>query len=210
MSAKVDSAGISYTSRPLGGENAPKVTLKRKLAPVASAGQPERLAYPSPPMSIPPSPSGSAPPELPTTRTTSSGRPVDAALPPAPSASETVPHQASPTFFSPPTTSSSFDLAPGLPETIPQLERERGPSQPPTTPLLTGLTSASTVGASLSRSVRRSKTHVASACVNCKRAHLSCDVERPCARCIASGRQVCGQALAWGNFQLIRHAGYMH
>jgi hypothetical protein len=31
---------------------------------------------------------------------------------------------------------------------------------------------------------------VASACVNCKRAHLSCDVQRPCARCVASGKQV--------------------
>ncbi|EMC91776.1 hypothetical protein BAUCODRAFT_152155 [Baudoinia panamericana UAMH 10762] len=39
------------------------------------------------------------------------------------------------------------------------------------------------------RSGRRSKTHVASACINCKRAHLSCDVQRPCARCVASGKQ---------------------
>ncbi|KAK3073605.1 hypothetical protein LTR53_004660 [Teratosphaeriaceae sp. CCFEE 6253] len=39
------------------------------------------------------------------------------------------------------------------------------------------------------RGGRRSKTHVASACVNCKRAHLSCDVQRPCARCVASGKQ---------------------
>ncbi len=37
---------------------------------------------------------------------------------------------------------------------------------------------------------RRNKAHVASACVNCKRAHLSCDVQRPCARCIAGGKQV--------------------
>lgn len=36
---------------------------------------------------------------------------------------------------------------------------------------------------------RRNKAHVASACVNCKRAHLSCDVQRPCARCIAGGKQ---------------------
>jgi hypothetical protein len=34
---------------------------------------------------------------------------------------------------------------------------------------------------------------VASACVNCKRAHLSCDVQRPCARCVASGKQVSGK-----------------
>ncbi|KAF2739963.1 hypothetical protein EJ04DRAFT_261451 [Polyplosphaeria fusca] len=36
---------------------------------------------------------------------------------------------------------------------------------------------------------RRTKAHVASACVNCKRAHLSCDVQRPCGRCVASGKQ---------------------
>lgn len=40
------------------------------------------------------------------------------------------------------------------------------------------------------RSPRRAKSHVASACVNCKRAHLSCDVQRPCTRCVGSGRQV--------------------
>ncbi len=37
---------------------------------------------------------------------------------------------------------------------------------------------------------RRTKAHVHSACFNCKRAHLSCDVERPCHRCVASGKQV--------------------
>jgi hypothetical protein len=41
-----------------------------------------------------------------------------------------------------------------------------------------------------SHDARKAKTHVASACVNCKRAHLSCDVQRPCARCVASGKQV--------------------
>ncbi|KAF2833209.1 hypothetical protein CC86DRAFT_389537 [Ophiobolus disseminans] len=36
---------------------------------------------------------------------------------------------------------------------------------------------------------RRTKAHVASACVNCKKAHLSCDVQRPCNRCVSSGKQ---------------------
>ncbi|KAF1829306.1 hypothetical protein BDW02DRAFT_170568 [Decorospora gaudefroyi] len=36
---------------------------------------------------------------------------------------------------------------------------------------------------------RRTKAHVASACVNCKKAHLSCDIQRPCGRCVASGKQ---------------------
>ncbi|KAF1840830.1 uncharacterized protein K460DRAFT_294642 [Cucurbitaria berberidis CBS 394.84] len=39
------------------------------------------------------------------------------------------------------------------------------------------------------RPARRTKAHVASACVNCKKAHLSCDVQRPCGRCVASGKQ---------------------
>lgn len=46
-------------------------------------------------------------------------------------------------------------------------------------------------GPSSARGGRKSKTHVASACINCKRAHLSCDIQRPCARCVASGKQVC-------------------
>ena len=40
------------------------------------------------------------------------------------------------------------------------------------------------------RSSRRGKTHVQKACINCKKAHLSCDAQRPCARCVASGKQV--------------------
>jgi hypothetical protein len=40
---------------------------------------------------------------------------------------------------------------------------------------------------------RRTKAHVASACVNCKKAHLSCDVQRPCGRCVSSGKQVSPQ-----------------
>jgi hypothetical protein len=37
---------------------------------------------------------------------------------------------------------------------------------------------------------RRAKAHVARACQNCKKAHLSCDEARPCTRCTASGKQV--------------------
>ncbi|KAF2227014.1 hypothetical protein BDZ85DRAFT_57123 [Elsinoe ampelina] len=36
---------------------------------------------------------------------------------------------------------------------------------------------------------RRSKTHTLTACNNCKRAHLGCDVARPCSRCVLSGKQ---------------------
>lgn len=42
------------------------------------------------------------------------------------------------------------------------------------------------------RTGRRAKAHVRTACVNCKKAHLSCDEQRPCSRCVASGKQVRG------------------
>lgn len=35
---------------------------------------------------------------------------------------------------------------------------------------------------------RRTKAHVASACVNCKKKHLGCDSARPCRRCVLSGK----------------------
>ncbi|KAJ2961131.1 hypothetical protein NQZ79_g3648 [Umbelopsis isabellina] len=38
-------------------------------------------------------------------------------------------------------------------------------------------------------SKRGSKNHVSSACINCKRAHLACDVARPCKRCVALGKE---------------------
>ncbi|PYH82279.1 hypothetical protein BO82DRAFT_64943 [Aspergillus uvarum CBS 121591] len=38
---------------------------------------------------------------------------------------------------------------------------------------------------------RRTKAHVASACVNCKKKHLGCDPARPCRRCVLSGKEVC-------------------
>jgi hypothetical protein len=52
----------------------------------------------------------------------------------------------------------------------------------------TSLSSSSTPRAQ--RTTRRTKAHVAKACQNCKKAHLSCDEGRPCARCVASGKQV--------------------
>ncbi|KAG2224560.1 hypothetical protein INT45_004405 [Circinella minor] len=36
---------------------------------------------------------------------------------------------------------------------------------------------------------RPSKSHVPAACVNCQKAHLACDVARPCKRCVQSGRE---------------------
>lgn len=39
------------------------------------------------------------------------------------------------------------------------------------------------------RSQRKPKGHVASACVPCKKAHLRCDAQRPCARCVSHGKE---------------------
>lgn len=39
------------------------------------------------------------------------------------------------------------------------------------------------------RSQRKTKGHVASACVPCKRAHLRCDAQRPCSRCVTHGKE---------------------
>lgn len=40
------------------------------------------------------------------------------------------------------------------------------------------------------KSTRRTKAHVASACVNCKKKHLGCDSARPCRRCVLAGKAV--------------------
>ncbi|RKF82915.1 putative c6 zinc finger domain containing protein [Golovinomyces cichoracearum] len=38
---------------------------------------------------------------------------------------------------------------------------------------------------------RKTKGHVASACVPCKKAHLRCDAQRPCSRCVSNGKEDC-------------------
>lgn len=43
------------------------------------------------------------------------------------------------------------------------------------------------------KSTRRTKAHVASACVNCKKKHLGCDPARPCRRCVLGGKAVSSQ-----------------
>ncbi|ORX60095.1 hypothetical protein BCR36DRAFT_241924, partial [Piromyces finnis] len=41
------------------------------------------------------------------------------------------------------------------------------------------------------------KTHVTRACSNCKKAHLACDVSRPCKHCVTFGRaDTCVDAIA--------------
>ncbi|KAJ5371439.1 uncharacterized protein N7496_007531 [Penicillium cataractarum] len=69
----------------------------------------------------------------------------------------------------------------GSPQTLPG-----GPPYP-----LSALESsiAGPAGRSLAqKSTRRTKAHVASACVNCKKKHLGCDPARPCRRCVLAGK----------------------
>jgi len=67
---------------------------------------------------------------------------------------------------------------------------QQGRAEPPFQQGPTSLSSSSAPRSQ--RTTRRTKAHVAKACQNCKKAHLSCDEARPCARCVASGKQVSG------------------
>ncbi|KAK9345835.1 hypothetical protein V1522DRAFT_406192 [Lipomyces starkeyi] len=57
-------------------------------------------------------------------------------------------------------------------------------SQPPSSSS-TALARSTSAGGGM----RRPKSHVITACSNCKKAHLACDVARPCQRCINLGKQ---------------------
>lgn len=68
------------------------------------------------------------------------------------------------------------------------LPRQVPPSYPvPAVEASTPVTTARSLGP---RSTRRTKAHVASACVNCKKKHLGCDSARPCRRCVLAGKAV--------------------
>ncbi|KAK1071850.1 hypothetical protein LTR74_002950 [Friedmanniomyces endolithicus] len=172
--------------------------LKRRFAHSTALGYagtyPWLIAYPSPPMSNPPSP----PRTLPFQPPSITG--------PTPSATST---PGSITTFVPAFATSLSSAQPGLPPTFTNQPFITAPfawPQPPgptghiasyrPPPIFHGTSSSSIDAPSSSneaglstRGGRRSKTHVASACVNCKRAHLSCDVQRPCTRCVSSGKQ---------------------
>ena len=169
-------------------------TSKRKFNTLLLHSRQEASGYPSPPMSTPPSPPG---PPLELSLSTSSE-----------------------TTTSPVSTSVTGAALPGLPATLPEIQfaphhplvqtpylppfqfQAHGPSTTPVS--VPGIFQAGgvvttgpnvTMGSSVSestmvRSGRKSRGHVASACINCKKAHLSCDIERPCTRCVASGKQV--------------------
>ncbi|KAJ2794753.1 hypothetical protein H4R20_006123 [Coemansia guatemalensis] len=66
------------------------------------------------------------------------------------------------------------------------------PSTGSTAASLLPTAAATTATASLAKQVRATgrgaKPHVPSACTNCKRAHLACDLQRPCRRCVNTGK----------------------
>lgn len=163
-------------------------------------------SYPSPPMSSPPSPrrklsdvpSTTAPIFIPTTTASyhtgvTVGPPpvlavatISTSVLPQPWISTSDPIAPPATFFSHTSSSSNESQAPLIrtestlsATAIVDVQATAGPNTATLPP------SAGRGGG------RRSKTHVANACNNCKRAHLSCDVERPCNRCVQTGKGVC-------------------
>lgn len=172
----------------------PRRTLKRKFDSLLPGSKQGELNYPSPPMSDPPSP-----PQGPPASTTIQARPAVSTtanstafvVPGLPALVQPPPGLPAPAPYGNVLYPSSFSSEPpgfgrplgssfGIPQTS-----QYAPAPPPDVQ-----TEASTAGPSTSRTGRKSKAHVASACINCKRAHLSCDIQRPCARCVASGKQV--------------------
>ncbi|KAG9840888.1 hypothetical protein KCU98_g9062, partial [Aureobasidium melanogenum] len=165
-------------------------------------------SYPSPPMSSPPSPqrkvSDIQPPpattfsELTLSATTTSSDPsttrTDFDKPPVSAGArvstlQNVPQSSAPTPVAtssgpPRTYSSSSTESVAL---LRQTESGSSASNVPD-PLPTAGPSILQSSSDIGRGGRRAKAHVANACNNCKRAHLSCDVERPCGRCVATGK----------------------
>ena len=169
--------------------------LKRKLVfhqiPGHTSGVVLPRPYPSPPMSNPPSPPRTLPvttsaltQAVPTATTSNTGL----TFPPTfatslPSTQPSIPSTyGSNPFASTGYTSVAASTFPGPTASGQRLLGLSGPS--------TDVVSGAVAAGPSARGGRKSKSHVASACINCKRAHLSCDVQRPCTRCVASGKQV--------------------
>lgn len=168
---------------------------KRKFDSLLRFTWQEASGYPSPPMSTPPSP-----PVLPrettlATSNESTSITATSAIVPLPGLPATLPR-------------TQFTAPPPPPPPAPSQYLHPFQGQVPGPPVpsasLPGffqfggiVTSSPNVnigsnvpGPVAARSGRKSRGHVASACINCKKAHLSCDVQRPCSRCVASGKHV--------------------
>ncbi|GIK05707.1 hypothetical protein Aspvir_009820 [Aspergillus viridinutans] len=66
---------------------------------------------------------------------------------------------------------------------------QRAAQEPSTTFPSSSFGTSPTARELLPKGTRRTKAHVASACVNCKKKHLGCDPARPCRRCVLSGKE---------------------
>lgn len=182
----------------------PHTGSKRKFCwLVLPVGQGQR-GYPSPPMSSPPSPPSSSASELSRSLVGEALANVSTIAVPANLTATNVPvppHSYQASALPPP------PLPPPHPRPLPDPSSAGDPAlagptlfqhrgfgvfQPGTTAASSSsafAVSPTDAGQPSNRSGRKLKAHVASACVNCKRAHLSCDIQRPCARCVASGKQ---------------------
>ena len=179
----------------------PQGSLKRKFGASLPLSRVGETSYPSPPMSSPPSPPG-PPPEYSRGTRSEAGTLGPPSTIPAVSFVPGLPVTGPPTQFARPPPPPPLGY---IPYTPPLLGQPTGPPGAPFSvagiaqgrstfasgPSIPALAEGSSGGATSStRTGRKSKAHVASACINCKRAHLSCDVQRPCARCVASGKHV--------------------
>jgi len=147
------------------------------------------LSYPSPPMSGPPSPA-----RRPSDSSNSEENLQDVTMLSVPGARlpTTIEEEEPPAAQTTPerpatgTTAASESTTPPKPPTTRALSPPD--PRPPAEDVLPETLAGETPTAIASRGGRRSKAHVANACGNCKRAHLSCDVQRPCNRCVATGK----------------------
>lgn len=188
-----DESGLAFAS--ISGNEPPSpATIDRDSTPpccLTSIG----ISYPSPPMSRPPSPGQEETRDLSRTSATVEAASITALSAPATSAitsgathTEAFPAYNPQIFIQP-----SFTASPASTYRAqqPQLLVSTQQSTYTRVPQTGAVGFAVQPEASSSaRPLRKVKAHVASACINCKRAHLSCDVQRPCRRCVDSGREV--------------------
>lgn len=171
--------------------------LKRKLGQSIPSSRQERVTYPSPPMSTPPSPTRPSPRPAFDLPTEQQAVLPGSSFPPSTRAQISGPvtsaesQLALPSFLDRSAETGTTFIATtfGTPSSIGQAATLPGRQN------VFSIGQTTSTGATLTsptqpRSGRKTKAHVASACMNCKRAHLSCDTQRPCTRCVTSGKQV--------------------
>lgn len=199
MSDEGQSGSVAFLCERLYEQVRPAGFLKRKFGQsISASSQTWHAAYPSPPMSNPPSPPRQSPPS--TTSVADDPRigvsgtvlaPLSTSLlswdllnPSGEHIASTWAHDyALGSSQNPAPSSNVEDLSKSV-NALPSGQNvfSVGPVASSSTTVLGNTTNP--------RTGRKAKAHVASACTNCKRAHLSCDSQRPCTRCVTSGKQV--------------------